>query len=531
MSQPQLDSSHVQQNWTDWLFIVASVGVMIAQILVVRASTGETPMLSANDRSRWCTVRALVENGHYHIDEIIRERHPETNRRFWSSIDRVRHRGPDGKEHDYSSKPTLFPTMLAGEYWLIRQVTGLTLAKQPFATMRLMLVITNVLPLILYFYVLARLINGLALTDRARTYAMAAATFATFLTTFSVTINNHSVAAITVLLAVALTLPIWRQETTSGWAYFGAGLFGAFAAANELPALSFLAVVGAAIAWRSVPRTLMFAAPGVALVAAGFFGTNYLAHGTWVPAYAHRSDGPKVTEIGIEQAAELDAETLTPEIRQQMKAAGIELSDQALVLMYQPGERWGIWDRKGQKRFALVPVDNQIEIRKWANWYDYDGSYWRNRQSGVDRGEPSRAAYFFHTLLGHHGVISLTPIWILSAVGVVMMVVGQRPGWRVFALMVVLMSLVCLAFYISRPLGDRNYGGVSCCFRWLVWFTPLWILCLVPAADWLLKFRFGRVLGLVALLVSVVSVVSRMGNPWSHPWIYELGSTLGWWHY
>ena len=86
-------------------------------------------------------------------------KHPETERRYWKSIDMVRHRGPDGKEHYYSSKPPLFPTLLAGQYWVIRAVTGATLADDPFLVMRMMLVITNVLPLVLYFVVLWRLVD------------------------------------------------------------------------------------------------------------------------------------------------------------------------------------------------------------------------------------------------------------------------------------------------------------------------------------------------------------------------------------
>ena len=129
----------------------------------------------------------------------------------------VRHRGPDGREHYYSSKPPLFPTLLAGEYWLIRQSTGLTLAENPFQVMRWMLVVTNVLPLVLYFFVLLRCVERVAVTSAASCYAMAAATWGTFLTTFSVTINNHLPAAIAVLLASAWAFRIWVGETPLGF--------------------------------------------------------------------------------------------------------------------------------------------------------------------------------------------------------------------------------------------------------------------------------------------------------------------------
>ena len=85
------------------------------------------PFLSANDRSRWATVRALVEHGTYAIDEVIREP-------GWDTIDMVKHVGPDGQEHLYSSKPPLFATILAGPYWLIHRITGATLGDHPYAS-------------------------------------------------------------------------------------------------------------------------------------------------------------------------------------------------------------------------------------------------------------------------------------------------------------------------------------------------------------------------------------------------------------
>ena len=43
-------------------------------------------------------------------------------------------------------------------------------------------------------------------------------------------------------------------------------------------------------------------------------------------------------------------------------------------------------------------------------------SYWLDPQ-GIDRGEPSELTYALHVLVGHHGVFSLTPVWLLSVWG------------------------------------------------------------------------------------------------------------------
>src|SRR5947209_5619129 len=126
------------------LLIAISAGMMLARIARVDSADPKspTPFLSANDRSRWAAIRALVDEGTFAIDDIIFDE--RGNRvRGWHSIDVVKHRGPDGRQHYYSSKPTLLTTLLAGEYWLVKTLTGATLADQPFYVGRIMLVLTN----------------------------------------------------------------------------------------------------------------------------------------------------------------------------------------------------------------------------------------------------------------------------------------------------------------------------------------------------------------------------------------------------
>ena len=100
--------------------------------------------------------------------------------------------------------------------------------------------------------------------------------------------------------------------------------------------------------------------PAWLLVAAGFFGTNWIAHHSLRPAYMHA-------------AADGD------------------------------------------------------------NWYDYTyehngrvmESYWKHPE-GVDRGEPSPGVYALHVLVGHHGIFSLTPIWLLSVAGTLVWLFQRR---------------------------------------------------------------------------------------------------------
>jgi hypothetical protein len=94
-----------------------------------------------------------------------------------------------------------------------------------------------------------------------------------------------------------------------------------------------------------------------------------------------------------------------------------------------------------------------------------------------------------------------------------------------------LLTVVVVGFYLMRPDGERNYGGWTCCARWLIWLTPLWLLTMAPVADRLAGSRLGRALALACLAVSVFSAYYPFWNPWRHPWIYQLGEWRGWWAY
>jgi hypothetical protein len=414
------------------------------------------PFLSANDRSRWCTVRALVEDdmrvegAPYAIDKVIKERN-------WDTIDMVYHGG-----HYYSSKPTLLPTMMAAVYWPIYRCTGATLGTHPYEIGRFMLVLFNVVPLLIGFVLLAGLVERFGASDWGRIFVMAAAAFGTFLTTFAIVINNHLPAAV---CAVAALYPVARIvfDRERRLRYFVlAGLFGGLAAVNEFPAASLLAVVTLAVLWKSPRQTLLGFAPAVALVAVAFFGTNWIAHQSLKPAYMHQSGND--------------------------------------------------------------------------NWYDYsverDGrkidSYWRN-PTGLDRGESSRAVYAFNVLVGHHGIFSLTPVWLLSFAGMGVWL-SQRgdPRLRCWAAATAAISLACLVFYLGQSQTSRNYGGMTSGLRWMFWLAPLWLLTMLPMADILAYRRWTRVLSLTLLAVSVLSASYPTWNPWSDPWLMSLSRYFGW---
>jgi hypothetical protein len=536
---------HGTERWSIYgLLIAITAGIAVARIMRLDSpdTKSPTPFLSANDRSRWATIRSLGDQGTYVLDDVIFD--ARGNRaRGWHTIDLVRHRGADGKEHYYSSKPTLLTTLLAGEYWVIKQLTGATLAEQPHYVSRLMLVLTNVLPLAGALLLLARLIDRLGTTDWGRILAVAAACFGTFLTTFAVTLNNHVTAAISLMAGLAAVVPIVGDRCREAWRFAVVGLSLGFLAANELPALALLALVGAYLLWQA-PRPTMFAfAPAALAVAAAAFGTNFAAHGDWRTPYAHRHDGPVLGLLADDLAVPLNAGELPPAVPQALAKLGLTISDRARIEQRERGERWLLWDEPTRTELVLQRTlegerNGGIRVQRVDNWYDYEGSYWQPKNlRGIDRGEPSPAVYAFHLLLGHHGLLSLTPLWLLSAAGCwFWLAASSRRGppdapleiGRLLAATTVLITLILIAFYLTRPQIDRNYGGATCCLRWLLWLTPLWLLTLLPAADRLSHGRAGRGLALALLLVSVFSAHYAADNPWTHSWLFDYWTAMGW---
>ena len=451
------------------------------------------PSHADNDRSRWATVRALVDNGEYSIgyreeghdadgrpnDRGIIARDPGRDT-GWGTIDKVL--DPKTKRF-YSSKPPLLPTMVAGEYWLLKHTLGWEITGEPgrWEVVRTILLTINALPWAIFLGLLALIAEKYGTTDWGRLFVMTAACFGTFLTPFATTLNNHTVAACCAMFALYPALRIWswtKETEPSGKAdpplylFLLAGFFGSFTACMELPAASFTAILFLLLLWRAPSRTLVAFVPMAVLPVAAFFLTNYLAIGQWKPAYG---------EFG-------------------------------------------------------------------GPWYGFEGSHFlevKNHPSGIDGAgylEEPRPVYAFHLLLGHHGLFSLTPIFLAAFVGMIVglrfLVLKESPvpapnqeqrSLGLASLLTLVVSLIVLGFYIFYlDKGSRNYGGWTCGPRWLLWLTPLWLITLLPAADWLGGRRWGRVLAYVFLAVSVVSVSYPAYSPWRHPWLYNWLEAMGW---
>jgi hypothetical protein len=411
--------------------LVIIVGAAVATAFVLNS----TPLQSANDRSRWCSVYSLVENGTWQIDEI-------DSRDGWSTIDKVRHEG-----HFYSSKPAFLQALVAGVYWCVKQATGWTLLSDTEETTRAILVIVNLIPIIVSWFLLNGMLVRYAREKYTKRLLLLAFIFATPITTFLVTLNNHVVAAWSLTFALWAALKVVVDDRQSAGWFLTAGFFAAFTFVNELPALSFLALLGLLLLWKSPRRTLVWFLPAalVPIVAAAVL--THWQTGGWKPFYAYYG------------------------------------------------------------------TDKYVYIHEGIP------SYWANPKA-LDKNADSFPVYLLHCTFGHHGIFSLTPLFVLMPLAwIVPAWSDKRFRWIVW--MSGLLTVVVLGFYLSRT-GNYNYGGNTSTLRWLMWLIPMWIISLIPVLD---RFADARTMHIVAGLflgVGCFSTYWSIGNPWTAPWMYSL---------
>lgn len=437
------DSSRRLTRYVCALIIVVSAATSLASVLGVTHRFNprvwpdrRTPFFSANDRSRWCTVWALVERGTYQIDEIV-------ERPGWETIDKVRWQG-----HFYSSKPTLLPTLVAGVYWAVKQSTGWTLDDRQHAhsAAHAVLFIVNWIPWVISLVLLAVISDRYARTGLGCVFVVATAAWGTFLTTFVNTLNNHTAAAWSIVFALYPAMRIMADGKRNGWRFALAGLFAAFAVTNELPACVFGAAMFVMLVRTDLKKTLCWFVPAALIPLAGFFYTTYLASGGWIPFYAYF--GTEVYE------------------------------------------------------------------------YVHEGmpSYWMN-PAGIDAGGDGRLTYLFHCLIGHHGILSLSPVFLLTVVG---WCYGRRFRefpLRSFSWLGLGLTLWLLTFVVIKT---NNYGGNTSGLRWAFWLIPFWLVTMIPVIDEWGHRRSFRILAAVLLSISVFSAAFPRVNPWQSPWLMDV---------
>lgn len=251
-----------------------------------------TPMFSSNDRSRWATVRALVDDGTFVIGQrknLDAKEPPFQDEGIifesgWEAVDKIM---DPATGRFYSTKPPLFSVMVASEYWVLKHALGWQFNRDKWPIVVAVLLTVNVLPFALYLILLSRLIEDYGKSDFAKLLTFAAAAFGTFVTTFSVTLNNHTPAVFCVLFAL---YPLLRKRPAganeSPLELFFSGLFAGLTATFELPAAAFVAAIAVPLLIANPKRAMTAFLPGALLPVLLLFGCMYAAMGTLSPAYA-----------------------------------------------------------------------------------------------------------------------------------------------------------------------------------------------------------------------------------------------------
>ncbi len=485
--------------------IIISMATAMALGMTLRLPTH----LGANDISRWCTVWSLLERGNYVIDECpwVSQTQDKVKKaskladpgpnagllsRFEYAIAPQEWKTGEPVDHFYSSKPPLLPTMIAGLLYPIRQATGIPLDKvveqerleryvekpvegEPGKTtfiletpkepahwpvyvlyLKPIVILLNVVPMLIVLVLYARFLDRTAETDWAWMLSLATGAFGTYLLVFIPSLNNHSIAASSAFLAIYAFQRIWADRRQSAWWFIVAGLFSAFTVCNELPAAVFGVLLVLPLFVRYPGKTLKFFVPAAVIPIAAFLVTQYLAFGQFKPVYE---------EFGTKS-------------------------------------------------------------------YNYEGSYWNTPLefdwfnastpgpdgTSIPNQEPYEV-YLFHMTLGHHGVFSLTPIFLFALLGAGIQIV-KRDKLSALAWLTLILTVAMLAFYTWNPKA-RNYGGSTQGLRWLFWLIPFWLAVLPAGLNGGQRNRFVRGLTLGALAISALSVGYAARNPWSHPWLLD----------
>jgi hypothetical protein len=457
--------------------------------------------LEANDISRWCTVWSLLERGTYAIDDCPWQ--GRTQDKVLKS-DKIAAPGPDAgalkrleyaiapsswKDGDpvekfYSSKPPLLPTIIAGILYPFREATGVPLDREVTEQRNPRYVEKEI------DGVKQRVLDTPTEPVRWSSHVF-------YFNPIIVLLN-----LVPLLLGLILYGRILDRESENDWAWY----FPLFAAA-------FGTMLGA---FHQTLNNHTVAASAVFFTLCGFLRI-WDGRGESRPLYAATGFAGAFAAC-MELPAALFGILLFLFLFARRPAR--------TLLWFVPGAVIPVLAFLATQYAAFgqfMPVYEEFGTKS----YLYETSYWSQplEFDYLNKAPESYGTYLFHMTLGHHGIWSLTPVFVFSIVGA-LRALGREGGMRPVAVMSLLLTAVMLAFYTWNPKA-RNYGGSTQGLRWLFWLIPFWLMTLPLGVAGGQSRRWLRGLCLVALAVSVFSVGYALRHPWSHPWVLDMIEHLG----
>jgi hypothetical protein len=474
------------------ILITAAVALALGVTLKVPTQQG------ANDISRWCTVWSLLERGTYAIDECPWQSQTQDKVK---KPDKVTPPGPDAGivkkvefrlaphawrvgepvEHFYSSKPPLLPTMIAGLLYPARKLTGVPLdrvVEQPKLERNVEKAVPDQ--------------PGKTEFVKETPKPMEWPVYVFYFKPIIILLNVVPMLVFLVLYARLLdrvAADDWSWSVSLFAASLGTYLFAFGQSLNNhsVAALSaFFAVYALQKIWSGEGRSAW------AFAAAGFFG-----------AFCACNELPAAL-FGVLLFLLLFVRFPGPTLKWFVPAAAVPCLAFLATQYIAFGQFKPVYEEFGTKS------------------YNYEGSYWNTplEMDWFNKNPEPYEVYLFHMTLGHHGVFSLTPIFLFSLWGMLREMFRRGSRLKAVAWLTLLLTLAMFAFYTWNPKA-RNYGGSTQGLRWLFWVIPFWLAVLPAGLRGGDNSRVLRGLSLAALFVSAVSVGYALRNPWSHPWLLD----------
>lgn len=536
-------------NPANWRVPAGTVIVLMAVGLSAGLTLRMPTLLEANDISRWCTVWALVERGTYSIDDCpwqSRTQDKVFRRDPWQTGEGSGKPGETAEppKRFYSSKPPMLPTLIAGMLYPFRQIAG-----KPID----------------YETATPRIARNVRVEDAAAPGGSRVELQTPDPHKWSLhVVYLKPVLIVLNVLPLGLMLVRYRRFLDAGghadWPWL-ASLAG-FAFGTYLTVFAstlnnhLVAAWSAFFAFSAMIRAVNDDSESrLPFLAAGFFSSFCACNE--LPAAS------LTALVGLVLLVKSPRGALTAFVPAAAIPAAVFFACQYAAL--------GTW----------VPAYAEFG----GEAYEYPGSYWTTPLDldYFDKHPEPRSVYLTHMLVGHHGVFSLSPIFVFAMVGMAARMGGRKGRalglavataavvaigilWRIrkdgaidlakmdWALWLVplwpllllprpardegrnrglcvgawatfVLSLVVIGFYGYKT---NNYGGSTQGLRWLFWLIPLWVTFLPDGFRGGANCLTQRRLGYLALAMSFVSVGYGIRSPWTHPWILDALDRLGW---
>lgn len=251
----------------------AALWIIAAALIILIVFTLSRTRNTTNTRSRVITAERLVHTGSMaHLT-------PNDTTPFPLSIDAVKI-----GDKIYSSKPPVYPFIMAGEAWVVHWITGTNVYTSNKSYIRIWTILNQVIPYILMMLGFLTIIWHYTQDKWTVNFLLLALSIGALPFGYAVTINNHTPAAILFFGAFYfLWLIIYRKQEKIKY-YILTGLLAGLGVSFDLPGLAILGVMLLFLFWHNPKFTVI--AILIAFIPIGLtLLSNYMLTGTVKPIY------------------------------------------------------------------------------------------------------------------------------------------------------------------------------------------------------------------------------------------------------